>query len=112
MNIDDLLLLPEDYQPVIQDGRAIDVIPKNTGAWNRKYPTGCRCPCNDRIFTSRDKFRQHTHTKSHKSFLNDYTIIDWQTLCSEYEQTIKSQKIIIRSLSDEIIRLETLLHHK
>ena len=110
MNTETIANIPNTYEPKMnREGQFVDIIPSNISS-------GFVCNCNIRKtpFYSRTTFNNHTKTKSHTAWLEQYNHNKASILAenSELKETVKNQQIIITEQSQQIFTMEQNLHIK
>lgn len=93
---------PDMYEPSLNDdGTYVDML-------RFTWPTaGLRCNCatrKDKVYTTRGKFTQHTHTQGHRSWLKNLTNnkVNYYNRFLKSEELVKAQQKIITELSNKI----------
>lgn len=88
-------LCPEYYVPSLsENGEYVDA------SYVSVPVVGIRCPCCKRLYTTRQKFVQHTKCKRHALWLAQLNRerSNYYRLCIEQEQTIRQQRLLIAQM--------------
>lgn len=99
----DLTVEPWLYEPSINyDGNYVDYLPPSN-----KFKNGLRCHCGarkDHVFYSKNAFSSHIKTKSHQTWLVNFNgnKMNYYTEYEELKDIVKSQKIIIAKMENEL----------
>ena len=103
----DLATTPDVYAPSIHKGSYVDFVPpidKNSGI---------KCPCNGctRTYVSKQGFRSHIATQKHIRWIEDVNnnAENYYKELIKSQDTIKTQKLIIARLSQQISELSLCL---
>ena len=97
----DLVVEPDIYIPSIDEtGRYVDKIPV-------LFKKGIQCPCGSRkekIYETKQKFKEHIKTKAHQLWLDDLNINRSNHLieATQLKETVKNQQIIIAQLTRQL----------
>jgi len=104
-----LALESDTYCPSIDaNGNYIDKAPSFTN-----LKSGLRCPCLDKVYSSRSSFINHCSTKSHQSWIEtlNFNKANFVLENSKLKDLVKSQQLIIAKLEKDMTAKNNTIAH-
>lgn len=100
--MDWLQMTPEIYVPNFDNNRYTDKNYASSAYYSNRYPIGLQCPCSGKVYKTRLSILSHFKTNCHQLWLDELSKESPLAELSELRNTVKSQQIIITTLTNQI----------